>query len=73
MSNQYADGKWRIVCDPRRKGLNELGDFTFDSRDTAASGQRKMVSEQARELQVWLAGQSAFVADSTSVAEIIAA
>ncbi|MFY2658516.1 hypothetical protein ACOTC5_31425 [Achromobacter xylosoxidans] len=36
VSNNYADKKWRIVCDDRRAGLGEPGDFTFPSRDAAA-------------------------------------
>lgn len=73
VSDQYADGKWRIVCDPRRDGLNEPGDFTFASRDAAARGQRGLVREQAQDLQAWLAGQSGFAAGSTNVAESAAA
>lgn len=36
VSNNYPDGKWRIVCDKRRNNLNEPGDFTFTTRDEAA-------------------------------------
>lgn len=36
VSRNYPDGKWRIVCDPRRSDIGEPGDFTFGSRDEAA-------------------------------------
>lgn len=42
VSNNYADGQWRIVCDPRRGALNETGDFTFRSRDDAAYAEREL-------------------------------
>ena len=44
VSNNYVDKKWRIVCDSRRKGLNEPGDFTFPSRDAAARAERELVT-----------------------------
>lgn len=36
VSNNYPDGKWRIVCDDRRVDLGGEGDHTFPSRDAAA-------------------------------------
>lgn len=36
VSNNYADKRWRIVCDDRRDQLGQPGDFTFRSRDEAA-------------------------------------
>lgn len=73
VSNNYVDGQWRIVCDPRRDGLNEPGDITFDSREAAAKGQRDLVRKQAQELQAWMASNSAIEASSLGVAAIAAA
>lgn len=56
VSNNYADGKWRIVCDPRRDGLNEPGDFTFATRDEAAKAERELVRIEAQAIQAKLAG-----------------
>lgn len=36
VSNNYPDGKWRIVCDSRRVDLGGEGDYTFPTRDAAA-------------------------------------
>ncbi|WP_202916044.1 hypothetical protein [Pseudomonas putida] len=55
VSNNYADGKWRIVCDSRRNGLNEPGDFTFASRDVAAKAERELVRIEALDIQAKLA------------------
>ena len=43
VSNNYLDGKWRIVCDPRRGNLGEEGDFTFPTRDAAARAEHDLV------------------------------
>lgn len=43
VSNNYPDKKWRIVCDPRRSGLNEPGDFIFKTRDAAARAEFDLV------------------------------
>lgn len=43
VSNKYPDKKWRIVCDSRRNGLGEAGDFTYKSRDAAAKAERELV------------------------------
>lgn len=56
VSNNYADGKWRIVCDPRRDGLNEPGDFTFATREAAANAERELVRIEAQAIQAKLAG-----------------
>lgn len=45
VSNNYPDGKWRIVCDDRRVNLNEPGDFTFASRDEAAKAEFALAKE----------------------------
>lgn len=46
VSRNYPDKKWRIVCDPRRKGnLNEEGDFTYKTRDEAALAEYELVEE----------------------------
>lgn len=42
VSNNYPDGKWRIVCDPRRSNLGEEGDITFRSRDAAAHAEHDL-------------------------------
>lgn len=47
VSSNYPDKKWRIVCDDRRKALNEPGDMTFGSREAAAR------AEQVLALQAW--------------------
>lgn len=47
VSSNYPDKKWRIVCDDRRKALNEPGDLTFGSREAAAR------AEQVLALQAW--------------------
>lgn len=39
VSRNYADGKWRIVCDPRP--FDEAP--TFKSRDAAARAERELV------------------------------
>ncbi len=44
VSRNYEDGKWRIVCDSRRKNLHEEGDFTYPSRDAAARAERDLVA-----------------------------
>jgi hypothetical protein len=43
VSNNYEDGRWRIVCDPRRDQLGGPGDFTFPTRDAAARAERELV------------------------------
>ena len=45
VSRNYADGKWRIVCDDRRVGmeLGDPGDFTFASRDAAADAEQVLI------------------------------
>jgi len=55
VSNNYADGQWRIVCDSRRNGLNEPGDFTFATRDAAAKAERELVRIEAQGIQAKLA------------------
>lgn len=46
VSQNYEDGKWRIVCDPRRNRLGEDGDYTFPTREAAARAERELA--QAR-------------------------
>lgn len=41
VSNNYADKKWRIVCDPRP--FDEAP--TFTTRDAAARAERELVAE----------------------------
>lgn len=43
VSNNFDDKKWRVVCDDRRTGLNEPGDFTFKTRDEAARAEFELV------------------------------
>lgn len=43
VSNNYADGQWRIVCDSRRKEIGEEGDFTYPTRDAAARAERDLI------------------------------
>lgn len=50
VSRNYEDGKWRIVCDPRRNDLGAPGDFTYASRTQAAMAERALIAEQARAL-----------------------
>lgn len=45
VSRNYEDGKWRIVCDSRRKNLHEEGDFTYPTRDAAARAERDLVAQ----------------------------
>lgn len=47
VSNKFVDRRWRVVCDPRRGGLGETGDFTFKSRDEAARAERELVRQEA--------------------------
>jgi hypothetical protein len=51
VSNKFADKKWRIVCDPRRGNLGDVGDFTFKSRTDAAEAERELARHQARMVQ----------------------
>lgn len=44
VSNNYADKKWRIACDPRP--FEERP--TFDTRDAAAQAEFEMVEEMKR-------------------------
>ena len=54
VSNNYPDKKWRIVCDRRRKGLGEEGDFTFPTRDAAARAEYELAQARiADELKKW--------------------
>lgn len=46
VSQNYDDGKWRIVCDPRRNRLGEEGDYTFPTRDAAARAERDLADAQ---------------------------
>lgn len=48
VSRNYEDGKWRIVCDPRRAELGAPGDYTYASRIEAAMAERALIAEQAR-------------------------
>lgn len=73
VSNAYGDGKWRIVCDPRRCALNEPGDHTFDSRDAAALAERGLVRQQALYLQASLDGHSVVDAGALTTSQIAAA
>ncbi len=59
VSNNYADGKWRVVCDERRDGLNEPGDFTFPTREAAAHGEFELA------LQEWKAAAEAASVDQS--------
>jgi hypothetical protein len=43
VSNNYPDGRWRIVCDGRRKDLGGDGDFTYPTRDAAARAELALV------------------------------
>lgn len=52
VSRNYPDKKWRIVCDPRRKNLNEPGDFTFRSRDLAAQAEFDLVEQMKADAQL---------------------
>lgn len=45
VSRNYADKKWRIVCDPRP--FDEQP--TFANRDAAARGERELVAQLAAE------------------------
>ncbi|AGL46195.1 MULTISPECIES: hypothetical protein [Pseudomonas] len=51
VSNNYPDGKWRIVCDRRRTDLGKEGDFIFETRDGAARAEfdlvQNIIAEQA--------------------------
>lgn len=58
VSNNYPDGKWRIVCDPRRKDLGEEGDFTFRTRKDAAFAEYELVRIKHESLAPWLEGLS---------------
>lgn len=58
VSNNYQDGKWRIVCDPRRKDLGEEGDFTFRTRKDAAIAESELVRIKHETLAPWLEGLS---------------
>lgn len=50
VSNNYPDNQWRIVCDPRREGLGEPGDYTYPTREAAALAEYAMVTAlQAQE------------------------
>ncbi len=42
VSRNYADKKWRIVCDPRPDGH----EHTYKNRDAAARAERALVSGQ---------------------------
>lgn len=46
VSNNYEDGRWRIVCDPRRVNIGKPGDFTFKTRDAAARAERDLIRQQ---------------------------
>ncbi len=46
VSQNYPDGRWRIVCDKRRRDLNEPGDFTYPSRDAAARAERDLIAQE---------------------------
>lgn len=50
VSNNYQDGKWRIVCDPRRNDIGQPGDFTFKTRNEAAHAERALIREQFIEM-----------------------
>lgn len=45
VSRNYADKKWRIVCDPRPRA-HDL--FTYKSRDAAAFAERELAIEHYR-------------------------
>lgn len=47
VSNNYADHKWRIVCDDRRIGidLGAPGDFTFPTRNAAADAEQQLIDQ----------------------------
>jgi hypothetical protein len=47
VSNNYPDGKWRIVCDPRRQDLAGPGDITFPTRDAAARAEYALAMTEA--------------------------
>lgn len=50
VSQNYDDGKWRIVCDPRRNRLGEDGDYTFPTREAAARAERELAQVHFAEL-----------------------
>lgn len=45
VSRNYADGKWRIVCDNRRTWPGEDGDYTYPSRDAAAQAEADLIAK----------------------------
>ncbi len=49
VSNNYPDERWRIVCDRRRSGLGEPGDFTFSTRAEASQAERRHIQTMTRE------------------------
>lgn len=49
VSNNYPDERWRIVCDRRRSGLGEPGDFTFSTRAEASQAERRHIQRLTRE------------------------
>lgn len=50
VSNNYPDGKWRVVCDKRRGSLGQEGDFTFPTRDATAHAEYEIVQQLFAEL-----------------------
>lgn len=74
VSNNYADSKWRVVCDSRRVGLDVPGDFSFNTREEAAMAERELVRIEAQAIQAKLASNPATDRISlSSVANIAAA
>jgi hypothetical protein len=51
VSNNFRDGKWRIVCDNRRTELDQPGDYTFKTRDEAARAERSIIRQLVLETQ----------------------
>lgn len=46
VSNNYTDGKWRIVCDPRRNEPGGEGDYTFPNRLLAARAEQELAKSE---------------------------
>lgn len=61
VSRNYPDGKWRIVCDPRRTTLGAPDDYTFSDRDAATHAERELVKmlkllDTLEQVEKWASG-----------------
>lgn len=72
VSNNYQDGKWRIVCDDRRIDLNAPGDFTFPTRDAAARAEYDLVQAEKVRLTESQGGDPEFARSEEIKAEYLA-